>query len=61
MPSIQGNMISVFFKSLAFYWRHYGPSLFVSSLILGVFLATVLSRQWTRIVTARAGRGAGAV
>ncbi len=44
--SIQGNLGMVFFRTLRFYWRHYGPGLFLSSLILGVFLAWALSKEW---------------
>ena len=59
MPSIQGNLGAVFFNSLAFYWRHYGPSLFLSSLILGVFLAWFMTKEGPQAI-ARIRRAAGA-
>jgi hypothetical protein len=49
VSSVQGNLGTVLFRSMAFYWRHYGARLFVSSLILGPFLAFNLSRQWDRM------------
>ncbi len=58
MPSIQGNLGAVFFKSLAYYWRHYGPSLFLSSLILGVFLAWFMTKEGPQAI-ARIRRAAG--
>lgn len=46
LPAMQGNLGTVFFRALGVYWRAYGPGLFVSSLILGVFLAWTLENDW---------------
>lgn len=46
LPAMQGNLGTVFFRALGVYWRAYGPSLFFSSLMLGVFLAWTLQNDW---------------
>jgi zinc ribbon protein len=56
LPSIQGSMITSSFRVLAFYWRHYGVSFFLASLLLGIFLAKVLSQQWETLVVNRRRR-----
>ncbi len=46
LPEVGGNPGMMLVSALKFYWGHYGPSLFVSSLILGIFLTWVMTKLW---------------
>ena len=46
LPEVGGNPVMMLVSALKFYWGHYGASLFVSSLILGIFLTWVISKLW---------------
>ena len=46
LPSFASiNPVTFPTKALALYWRHYGASLLLSSLILGVFLAWAITKR----------------
>ncbi|MEO8505506.1 MAG: hypothetical protein ABI609_16545 [Acidobacteriota bacterium] len=46
LPTLGNGVLSVVFGATAFYWKIYGPSLFVSALVLGGFLAWVVNKVW---------------
>jgi len=43
---ILGNPFVVVLNTLTYYWQLYGASLFVSSIVLGVFLAWAIDHLW---------------
>jgi hypothetical protein len=46
LPSMGEGWLTLLFGGIAFYWKVYGPSLFVSSIVLGAFLAWVVNKLW---------------
>lgn len=44
--SVLGNPLVVIFKTLTLYWELYGPALFISSILLGGFLAWAIDHLW---------------
>lgn len=45
-PAMENSVLGVVFGATVFYWKIYGASLFISSLVLGAFLAWVANKLW---------------
>jgi len=59
-PKFEGNWPQVLYEAVVLYWGQFGPALFLSSLILGVFLSWALTKLWPRKTTGSSAKAASA-
>ena len=55
LPNLEGGSWLLPFRALAFYWSRYGPSLFLSAVTLGTYLAWATNRLWPERKSAGTG------